>query len=113
MSKPSDILSTGQLRQHYGRFYEDNPRLQLERRNIPQTLWPLLAYAEFWGVADDLTREQLVEHAPAEVRHNLKQAVASLNGDLDKWLAGPEADDPHPTDEYVAYSAMRIAADYA
>ena len=37
--------------------------------------------------------------------------VASFDGLLDEWLAGPEADNPDPTAEYIAFSAMRMVTD--
>jgi hypothetical protein len=112
MSETSDILSAEQMKRRYGSFYDSSPKLHLDRRNIPGVLWPLLAYAEFWGIADDLTREILVEQAPADVQRNLKEVVAAFDSALDEWLAGPEADNPTPTDEYIAFSAMGMAADY-
>jgi hypothetical protein len=112
MSETSDILSAEQMKRWYGSFYDSNPRLPLDRRKVPEKFWPLLAYAEFWGIADDLMRENLVKQAPSDVQLNLKEAVAAFDSAMDEWLAGPEADDPNPTDEYVAFSAMRMAAYY-
>jgi hypothetical protein len=37
--------------------------------------------------------------------------IIDVDDALDEWFAGPEADDPHPSDEYVAFSAMRMVAD--
>ncbi len=72
----------------------------------------MLPYAEFWGIADDWTREDLVKSAPPGARENLKQVVAAFDNAMDEWLAGPEADASDPSDEYIAYSAMRMAAYY-
>jgi hypothetical protein len=41
----------------------------------------------------------------------LKDIVERYDDLLDEWLAGPEASSQKPTPEYVAISAMRIAAD--
>jgi len=112
MSETSDILSAEQMKRRYGSFYDASPKLHLDRTKVPEKFWPLLAYAEFWGIADDLTREILVEQAPADVQRNLKEVVAAFDSALDEWLAGPEADNPTPTDEYIAFSAMGMAADY-
>jgi hypothetical protein len=86
--------------------------LRLDRRKVPEKFWPLLPYAEFWGIADDWARQDLLKQAPAEIQRNLKQVVATFDNALDEWLAGPEADNPTPTDEYVAFCAMGMAADY-
>jgi hypothetical protein len=112
MSGMSGILNAEQMRAWYGRFYDQSPKSRLDRQNVPSQLWPLLPYAEFWGIADDWAREGLVKQAPPEVRQNLKQVVAAFDSALDEWLAGPEADNRHPTAEYIAFSAMGMAADY-
>jgi hypothetical protein len=112
MGETPDILSAEQMKRRYGSFYDNSPKSHLDPRKVPERYWPLLAYAEFWGIADDLTREILVEQAPADVQHNLREVVAAFDSALDEWLAGPEAHNPHPSDEYVAFSAMRMAAYY-
>jgi hypothetical protein len=112
VSETPEILSAEQMKRLYGRFYDRSPRLQLDRRRVPEKFWPLLPYAEFWGIADDLMREILVKEAPPDVQHNLKQAVAVFDNAMDEWLAGPESDNTIFSDEYIAYSAMRMAADY-
>ena len=113
MSASYSILSADEMRRVYGTFYDRRPTGHLDRSKVPSRYWPLLAYAEFWGVADDWMRDKLVSEAPPHVRQNLKQAVMPFDADLDEWLAGPEADGPTFSDEYIAYSAMRRAADYA
>jgi hypothetical protein len=112
MSVPPDILSADQMKRQYGRFYNSSPKLHLDRTNVPETFWPLLAYAEFWRIADDLMRENLVKRAPADVHQNLKEVVVAFDSVLDEWLAGPEPDDPNSSNEYIAFSAMRMAAYY-
>jgi hypothetical protein len=91
MSENSGILSAEEIRRRYGRFYDQSPRLRLDRTKVPRQLWPLLPYAEFWGFADDWTRQDLVEQAPPEVQRNLKEVVSTFDDALDEWLAGPEA----------------------
>jgi hypothetical protein len=100
------------MKQFYGDFYHRSPKVDLDRTKVPRTFWPLLPYAEFWGIADDVTREILVDEASAAVQQNLKQVVSVFDTALDEWLAGPEADNPYPSDEYIAYSAMGMAADF-
>jgi hypothetical protein len=111
MSEKADILSAEGMRQWYGRFYDRSPKARLNRVNVPERLWPLLPYAEFWGIADDWTRDDLIEEAPPEVQHNLKAVIAEYNSALEEWLAGPEASNRNPSDEYVAFAAMIMAAD--
>ncbi len=108
----ADVLSAERMRELYGSFYDSGSKLQLDKARIPEQFWPLIQYAEFWGASDDWTREDLVESAPPEFLQNLKHVVAAFDNAMDEWLAGPEADDPHPSDEYIAFVAMGMAADY-
>jgi hypothetical protein len=112
MGDTIEVLDAAQMRQRYGSFYESSPRMKLDQNKVPKQFWSLLPYAEFWGIADDWAREDLVDLAPPEVQENLRNVVASFDNALDEWLAGPEADDTSPSDEYIAFTAMRMAADY-
>ena len=113
MGETTDVLSAELMKQHYGSFYESSPNVALDQSKVPEQFWPLLPYAEFWGIADDWTREGLVDQAPTEVKTNLREIVARFDRALDEWLAGPEADNSDPSREYIAFTAMRMAADYA
>jgi hypothetical protein len=105
------VYSLEEMKEKYGPFFESGSLLTLDQGRIPQKLWPLIPYAAFWGVADDWARETLVRKAPKEVQQNLKAVVAAYDDYLDEWLAGDEATNPRPSPEYVAFSAMRMAAD--
>jgi hypothetical protein len=85
----------------------------LDPARIPEELRHLLPLAERFGIADDWLREKVVREAKVEELEHLKKVVATSDDDLDKWLAGKEADSDSPSNEYVAFSAMRMAADYA
>lgn len=108
-----EILGKDKMADRYGYFYSQSRRVAVDRGRVPENLWPLISYAEFWGVADDLERERLVFEAPATVLENLKTVVEQFATELDSWLAGSEADWETPSPEYVAFSAMRMAADFA
>lgn len=110
MSNEVHILTAAEMRQQYASFFAASPIVLVNKSHVPRQFWPLLPYAEFWGIADDWTREELVASAPLDVRENLRQVVAAFDSALDEWLAGPAADESDPSDEYVAFSAMRIAA---
>ena len=85
--------------------------IRLNSAKIPPTLRCLIPWAEKFGVSDDLLRENLLNDTPQEERLNLKTEVLELDDDLDLWLAGPEATGPTYSDEYIAFSAMRMVAD--
>lgn len=78
---------------------------------MPDNVWPLLPYAEFWGIADDWTREELVESASPAIRENLKQAVGVFEDELEEWLVHSEPEGSEPSDEYVAFASLIMAAD--
>ncbi len=113
MSQTPSILSAEQMKRRYASFYDRSPKLDLDRKEVPEKFWPLVPYAEFWGIADDWQRERLVKDAPADVQFNLQEVVLAFDSALGDWLAGPAADDPPFSDEYIAFTAMRMAADTA
>lgn len=86
---------------------------RLDPAMIPPALRELIPLAERFGITDDVGRELLVLSASPEEIANLKTAIALHEDDLDAWLAGPEADAPTVSAEYLAFSAMRMAADFA
>ena len=112
MSHRDHILNDDAMKRLYGPFYTNGAKLRLDRAKVPESVWPLLPYAAFWGAADDWTRESLVKAAPPEVQRNLKHAVATFENALDEWLLGPEVDRRNPSDEYIAFAALIMAADY-
>jgi hypothetical protein len=54
----------------------------------------------------------LVQDAPERAKAELVQVVKAIDDYLDAWLAGHEATAPAPSAEYIAFSAMRMAADF-
>ena len=85
--------------------------MTLRPAKVPPQLHCLIGLAEKFGVADDRTREALIASCSLEERQALKESVRRLDDEFDLWLAGPEAAGPEYSDEYIAYSALRMAAD--
>jgi hypothetical protein len=112
MSGSYQVLDAEQMRRRYGVFYTESPKVPINANRVPVVLQALIPYAEFWGIADDWAREKIVAKAPQDIQEDLKEAIASFDDELDDWLAGAEADSPSPSQEYVAFSAMRMAADF-
>lgn len=83
----------------------------MDLQRVPVPLHGLIAFAQKFGVADDRVREAVVLSASAAQASELKRAVQAADAALDAWLAGPEAAGPDFSDEYIAFSAMRMAAD--
>ncbi|MBO0699086.1 MAG: hypothetical protein J2P46_11885 [Zavarzinella sp.] len=86
---------------------------QLDPDKVPLGLRHLIPLAQRYGITDDLDRERLVRASSPEQIADLKAAIARHDDEMDEWLAGPEADEPPFTMEYLAFSAMRMAADFA
>ena len=87
--------------------------MNLRDSNIPASLHPLIGLAERYGIADDWAREEMIAKCSPSERHALKEAVRKCDDAFDVWLAGPEAAGPEFSDEYIAFSALRLAADFA
>lgn len=100
------------IRSEYGEFWSESPTAEFNSNDVPENLRHLIPYASFWGLSDDWEREQLAEKAPEHLRNSLHKLVADNDDALDEWLAGEEARNPDPSDAYVAFSALRMAADY-
>ena len=87
--------------------------MHLRPSKIPLQLHPLIVLAEKFGLADDNARENVVANSSMEERRSMKDSVEKYDDDFDLWLAGPEASGPEYSDEYIAFSALRMAADFA
>ena len=114
-----DLLTGEQLREKYDELYVlaeklwlnlDPGKPSLDAERVPVSLRLLIPYAELWGMPDDCFREEMIEKASDEAIEELKAVVRQFNDELDKWLAGEESYSPRPSDEYVAFSVMRMAA---
>lgn len=100
------------LLKEYGEFAKCSPLVEFDESDVPENLRNLIPYARFWGISDDLEREVLSEAADQSVKDRLKALIAENDDLLDDWLAGEEADSLAPSDAYVAFSAMRMCADF-
>jgi len=98
------------LKEKYDDFFLSREVSQLSEENVPVLLRPYIPYAAFWGIADDIDRESLVQRAPKEVLDDLRATITVIDPLLNEWLGGEEADKDPPSEEYIAFSAMRLAA---
>lgn len=86
----------------------------LDASRVPDDLVQLIPLAEEWGIEDDEMRTVQVEDAQTDRLADLVQAFQSVDVTLiDDWLAGPESAAPEPSDEYVAFTTLRMAVDLA
>lgn len=108
-----ELLSVEEMRAKYGLTAENRPTINLNAERVPQQVRHLIQYAELWGVKDDLIRDDMVRRAPKEAIQELKRVVRENEDALEDWLAGPEAKGPNFSEEYTAFAAMLMAADFA
>jgi hypothetical protein len=87
---------------------------KLDPARVPSALSSLLPLAEKWGIGDDGYRVQALENATDEELRELVGCLDTIDdGELWKWLEGPEADDPNPTEEYLALTCLTMAIETA
>jgi hypothetical protein len=109
--KRFDVLSVGEMRRKYYKSDERPPEIRLSAEKVPDSLRGLIPLAEKWGISDDMFRADALRRASPSDIAELKRIIAEHDDLLDDWLAGPEAQDPNPSKEYLAFSNMRMAAD--
>ena len=106
-----EVMPAREMRAKYCLTAENRPTITLNPSAVPSALRPLIPFAEHFGVGDDLIRMDIVDKTP-ETELTAMRAVVEANSDsFDEWLAGPEADGPDFSPEYIAFSCLRMAAD--
>jgi hypothetical protein len=106
-----EVLPVGEMRRKYYRPGELAPEIRLDPVNVPAPLRHLIPVAEKWGISDDMLRIDAVRNANAVEIADLKHLVQEHDDLLDEWLAGSEAESRSPSQEYLAFTHMRMAAD--
>lgn len=111
MTDAMRALTQAQIDEALGPVRLAFPKALFDLGDVQAGLHQLAPYAAHWGASDDEVRETIVRSTPLSLKRNLKWMVTILDYALTEWLAGPESLSRDPTDAYVAYSAMRMAAD--
>jgi hypothetical protein len=106
-----EISPASEMRAKYGLYAENRPLIRLEPSAVPPALQHLIPLAEQFGIGDDLIRTDLVAKTPGFELAKMRQSVESLADEFDAWLAGPEAQGPDFSREYLAFTCLRMAAD--
>ncbi|MDQ8203970.1 hypothetical protein [Pelagicoccus sp. SDUM812003] len=86
-------------------------KIRLNESKVPEGLRSLIPFAEEFGVSDDGYRFEKIEKTPKDRLALLRELCIQKDDELDEWLAGPEANGPTFSEEYIAFSSMRMAAD--
>jgi hypothetical protein len=88
--------------------------IELRSGAVRSAVRSLLPLARRWGISDDGYRDAAVAEADAETLAALVAAVDAIDdAALHGWLAGPESSSARPSAEYVAVTALTMAADQA
>lgn len=101
------VLTDHTMKTRYGNFINASPGADFRIEDVPESVRDLVPYARFWGISDDGIRLDLVLSAPAELTANLKRVFQLYDDRLDQWLSVIPND---PSDAYIAFSSMRMAA---
>jgi hypothetical protein len=106
-----EVLPAGEMRRKYGFTAANRPVITLDPTKVPPALQHLVPLAERFGVGDDLIRADIVAGTPAGELAAMQAAVNAHEGAFDDWLAGPAANGPEFSPEYIAFTCLRMAAD--
>jgi hypothetical protein len=86
---------------------------KLNSSKVPPAFRHLIPLAEKYGVSDDCYRIDLIHSLNSEELRECVSFLRFYTDVLDQWLAGPEADGPEYSDEYIVFSSLGMAADLA
>ncbi len=87
--------------------------MKYDKLKIPESLWSLIPLAEEFGISDDGYRWDKIQNATPEKLSELKNVVIEYDDLFDDWLASSEALTDPFSNEYIAFSALRMASDEA
>src|SRR5688572_23210117 len=108
------FVLTGKQLRTLGFTAENRPTINLNPAEVPPKFRYLSPLAEYWGINDDVIRYDVIEKAPIEkLRELVKTVTSQVDNELDEWLAGPETDAKESTEAYIAFTALRLAAEEA
>jgi hypothetical protein len=80
--------------------------------NVPEGLRHLIPWAEKYGISDDIYRDEVVGSLDESEELELMDFSDNYwTMELNDWLAGPEADSTTPSDEYITFTCLTMAAD--
>jgi hypothetical protein len=80
----------------------------MDKSKIPEQYWVLIPYIEFFYSKDQKERESLKKKMPKQAILDFKEILKMYDAPLDEWLAGEEAFRDVVSDEYTAFSLLRM-----
>jgi hypothetical protein len=108
-----EVASGKELREKCGLTAENRPTIRLDASRVPVQFRQWIPLAERWGIGDDLIRDDCVHKATPDELRELLAFGDAYDAVLTEWLAGPDADSPPFSGEYVAFTCLGMAWDLA
>jgi len=84
---------------------------KLNPAKVPEGLRHLIPLAEKYGISDDCYRDEVVESLNESEEQELMDFFDDWTEELDNWLCGSEADSTRPSDEYITFTCLTMAAE--
>lgn len=106
-----EVLPAREMRERYKLTAENRPTIRLDPAHVPLCLRGLIPLAERYGISDDLIREDVLRNTSEAELEEMRRVVKAADDGLDEWLAGPASEGPVFSEEYIAFSCLRLAAD--
>ena len=111
--RPSfEVLTVKEIRERYRLAGIQAEPVDFDERDVPASLRHLIPLARVFGIGDDVLRDDLVEAADPAAIKELKRLLRAADDDLNTWLTSP-AELRNPSAAYLAFSNLRMAADFA
>jgi hypothetical protein len=86
---------------------------KLRWSEVPEAAIAFIPLAERYGLGDDGYRDDLVHALDAPEVMELLAYLDAYPPAVDEWLCGPAANISPPSEEYVAFTCLLLAAEYA
>jgi hypothetical protein len=81
-----EILPASEMKEKYGLTAENRPAITIDPWEVPENLRDLIPMAEFWGVGDDIIRDDIEEKASDEQKQEFRTKLAGRAQDVNAWL---------------------------
>lgn len=86
---------------------------KLDPKGVPEVFRHLIPLAEKYGISDDCYRDDLIDTLDEAELRECSSFLDFYDAVLKDWLAGPAADGPDFSKEFIAFSVLGMAADMA
>lgn len=106
----NEIETHEELQKKYNLYAENRPKIELNKKNVPEDLHDLIPLAEKWGIGDDIIRNDFQEKSSDKEKQELK---TSLNGRITRindWLDSFD-NDKEMSDEAAVFLYMMSGLD--